>query len=74
VRPAHRGRGIGRALLKKLAERCLAQGWSRLEWTVLDWNQPAIDFYQAHGATLLQDWKICRVSGEALRWLGGDIQ
>jgi GNAT superfamily N-acetyltransferase len=74
VRPAHRGRGIGRALLKKLAERCLAQGWSRLEWTVLDWNQPAIDFYQAHGATLLQDWKICRVSGEALRRLGGDIQ
>jgi len=40
VRPAHRGRGIGRAILRKLAERCLAQGWTRLEWAVLDWNQP----------------------------------
>jgi GNAT superfamily N-acetyltransferase len=71
VRPAHRGRGIGRALLKKLAGRCLANGWPRLEWTVLDWNQPAIDFYQAQGATLLRDWRICRVSAEALRRLGG---
>jgi GNAT superfamily N-acetyltransferase len=74
VRPAHRGRGVGRALLKKLAERCLAQGWTRLEWAVLDWNQPAIDFYQARGATLLRDWRICRVSGEALRRLGGADQ
>jgi len=74
VRPAHRGRGIGRALLKKLGERCLEQGWSRLEWAVLDWNQPAIDFYQAQGAELLRDWRICRVSGEALRRLGGGEQ
>ena len=58
VRPAHRGRGIGRALLRKLAERCLAQGWTRLELAVLDWNQPAIDFYEAQGATLLRDWTI----------------
>ena len=71
VRPAHRGRGIGRAILRKLAERCLAQGWSRLEWAVLDWNQPAIDFYEAQGATLLRDWTICRISGSALRRLGG---
>ena len=71
VRPAHRGRGIGRAILRKLAERCLAQGWTRLEWAVLDWNQPAIDFYEAQGATLLRDWTICRISGSALRRLGG---
>ena len=74
VRPAHRGRGIGRAMLRKLAERCLAQGWTRLEWAVLDWNQPAIDFYEAHDATLLRDWTICRVSGKALRRLAGAEQ
>jgi GNAT superfamily N-acetyltransferase len=71
VRPAHRSRGVGGALLQNLAERCLAQGWARLEWAVLDWNEPAIDFYEAQGAKLLHDWRICRVSGEALRRLGG---
>ena len=71
VRPAHRRRGIGRAMLRRLAERCLAQGWTRLEWAVLDWNQRAIDFYEAQGATLLRDWTICRISGSALRCLGG---
>jgi diamine N-acetyltransferase len=71
VRPAYRGRGIGRALLRTLAARCVTEGWPRLEWAVLDWNQPAIDFYEAEGATLMQEWTICRVSGEALRRLGG---
>lgn len=70
VRPAHRGRGIGRAILAHLARKCTDNGWARLEWAVLDWNAPAIGFYQACGATVLTDWRICRLEGEALRGLG----
>jgi diamine N-acetyltransferase len=66
VRPAHRGRGIGKALLAGLARRCVAEGWTRLEWAVLDWNTPSIAFYKAQGAELLSDWTVCRVSGDAL--------
>jgi len=66
VRPAQRGKGIGKALLRHLAQRCLDNGWARLEWAVLDWNAPAIDFYCAQGAVLLDDWTICRVTGDAL--------
>jgi GNAT superfamily N-acetyltransferase len=66
VRPAHRGRGIGKALLAGLAKRCVAEGWTRLEWAVLDWNTPSIAFYKAQGAELLSDWTVCRVSGDAL--------
>jgi GNAT superfamily N-acetyltransferase len=66
VRPAHRGRGIGKALLQHLARRCVAEGWTRLEWAVLDWNAPSIEFYKAQGAKLLDEWTICRVGGAAL--------
>jgi GNAT superfamily N-acetyltransferase len=66
VRPEHRDRGIGRALLLHLAQLANARGCGRMEWAVLDWNQPAIDFYEALGARRLRDWQICRLTGEAL--------
>ncbi len=69
VRPAHRGRGIGEAMLKHLARRCINEGWTRFEWSVLDWNAPAIAFYRAQGAKLMDDWTICRVTGDALEKL-----
>jgi GNAT superfamily N-acetyltransferase len=72
VRPAHRGKGIGKALLVHLAQRCLSEGWARLEWAVLDWNTPSIEFYKAQGAVLMDEWTICRVSGPALARLAGE--
>ncbi|MCS3478329.1 diamine N-acetyltransferase [Bradyrhizobium elkanii] len=69
VRPALRGKGIGKALLVHLAKQCLANGWSRLQWAVLDWNAPSIAFYKSLGAELMDEWTICRVSGEALSTL-----
>ena len=66
VRPALRGKGIGKALLVHLAKQCLANGWSRLQWAVLDWNAPSIAFYKSLGAVMLDDWTLCRVSGPAL--------
>jgi GNAT superfamily N-acetyltransferase len=71
VRPAFRGRGIGRALLAKLARECTERGWPRMEWVVLDWNRPAIDFYRSLGARLAEDWRLCRLDGEALAALAG---
>jgi len=71
VRPEFRGRGLGKALIARLAQRCVAENLGRLEWSVLDWNEPAIQFYRAHGARLLDDWTMCRVEGEALQALGG---
>jgi GNAT superfamily N-acetyltransferase len=71
VRPAFRGRGIGRALLARLAQECQTRGWPRMEWVVLDWNQPAIDFYRSLGATLAEDWRLCRLDGEGLKRLAG---
>ena len=70
VIPAARGRGHGTALIRALARRAVARGCGRFEWAVLDWNQPAIDFYRALGAEVLPDWRICRVSGDALAQLG----
>lgn len=70
VRPAFRGRGLGRRLVGRLAARCVAEDLSRLSWAVLDWNRPAIDFYRSLGAELLDEWTGCRLSGEALRRLG----
>ncbi|MGY2487603.1 N-acetyltransferase family protein [Cupriavidus sp. CP313] len=70
VDPAWRGHGLGKALLKHLAALAVARGCGRFEWSVLDWNQPSIDFYQAMGADVLPDWRICRVTGEALDKLG----
>lgn len=66
VEPAQRGLGIGRALLSELARICVERGWTRLEWWVLDWNTPSIDFYRAHGAVAQQDWTTYRVDGAAL--------
>jgi GNAT superfamily N-acetyltransferase len=66
VRPAARGHGAGKALLRRLARRCVDEGFGRLEWAVLDWNTPAIGFYDALGAEALDDWIVRRVTGEAL--------
>ncbi|MBR0869305.1 GNAT family N-acetyltransferase [Bradyrhizobium tropiciagri] len=66
VRPALRGNGIGKALLVHLAKECRAQGFARLQWAVLDWNAPSIAFYKSLGAELMDEWTLCRVSGEAL--------
>ncbi len=70
VRPEHRGRGIGRALLEALAATARARGYGRFEWSVLDWNASAIGFYERMGATILPDWKIARVTGPALDSFG----
>ena len=72
VRPAFRRRGIGQALLKRLARHCTDEGYTRFEWAVLDWNAPSIAFYRSIGAQVLDDWRICRLSGEALRAFAGD--
>jgi GNAT superfamily N-acetyltransferase len=66
VRPTYRGRGIGKALLAAVATIAVAEGCPRFEWAVLDWNTPAIDFYRSLGAECLSEWRIMRVSGEAL--------
>ena len=71
VRPSHRGRGLGKALLVYLAKECVDNGWSRLQWAVLDWNAPSIAFYKSLGAAMLDDWTLCRVSGPALMRLAG---
>jgi diamine N-acetyltransferase len=70
VRPAFRGKGVGKALMRHLARRCVDQGLARFEWTVLDWNTPSIAFYRSIGANVLDDWRVCRMSGEALREFG----
>jgi GNAT superfamily N-acetyltransferase len=67
VEPEHRGSGIGKALLRHLAALAVERGCGRFEWTVLDWNEPSIRFYEAMGASVLPDWRICRVTGEALQ-------
>ena len=66
VRPAHRGKGIGKALLAHLARLCVANGWARLQWSVLDWNAPSIAFYKSLGAVLMDEWTVCRINGPAL--------
>ena len=70
VRPAQRGLGIGQAMLRELARLAVQRGCGRFEWSVLDWNVNAIGFYQRMGAAVLPDWRICRVTGDALRCLG----
>ena len=66
VRPAFRGKGLGKALLQHLAKRCVSEGLARFEWSVLDWNEPSIKFYKAMGAEMMEGWTGCRVSGDAL--------
>ncbi len=69
VRPAFRGHGIGKALLKHLAAIAVKEGWTRFVWQVLDWNTPAIEFYKAFDARIMGEWLTCRVEGEALQAL-----
>jgi GNAT superfamily N-acetyltransferase len=71
VQPAHRGSGLGKALLAHLGALAVERGCGRFEWSVLDWNANAIRFYERMGATVLPDWRICRVTGAPLRALGG---
>jgi GNAT superfamily N-acetyltransferase len=66
VQPAHRGTGLGKALLKHLGALAVARGCGRFEWSVLDWNQLAIEFYEAMGATVMPEWRICRLAGDKL--------
>jgi hypothetical protein len=70
VQPAWRGHGLGRALLQRLGRLAVERGCGRFEWSVLDWNQGAIDFYRRMGATVMPDWRICRVTGDALAAFG----
>ena len=72
VDPGWRGRGFGRRLLAHLAAIAVERGCHRMEWSVLDWNEPAIAFYRRAGATLLDDWRIFRLTGESLRALAED--
>jgi GNAT superfamily N-acetyltransferase len=71
VQPAHRGHGLGRALLARLAALCVERGYARLEWSVLDWNEPSIEFYRSIGAVGMDEWTNFRLDGAALAWLGG---
>ena len=71
VEPELRGLGIGKALLKRVAAIAVEKGCQRFEWAVLDWNTLAIEFYRAMGAEFMDEWRIVRVTGEALRRLGG---
>jgi len=66
VRQSHRGKGYGTQMLQRLAQLALERGCGRFEWSVLDWNEPAINFYKAMGADVMPDWRICRVSGASL--------
>ena len=67
VLPERRGLGIGKALLQALARLAVQRGCGRFEWTVLDWNEPSIRFYESMGASVLPDWRVCRVTGWALQ-------
>ena len=71
VQPAHRGGGLGKALLRHLAGLAVQRGCGRFEWSVLDWNTNAIAFYEKMGATVMPDWRICRVTGPALQAVAG---
>lgn len=70
VLPGLRGRGIGKALLVQLAQRAVHEGCPRVEWSVLDWNQPAIDFYLSMGAVPMKDWTVLRLTADALARTG----
>ena len=74
VEPKYRGRGIGSTLLKRLARIAKQQDCGRMEWSVLTWNQPSIDFYHRLGAVTLDDWRLFRLHGQALERLGKDAR
>jgi GNAT superfamily N-acetyltransferase len=67
VQPSHRGTGLGKALLEHLGRLAAERGCGRFEWSVLDWNENAIRFYESMGATVMPDWQLCRISGERLQ-------
>jgi GNAT superfamily N-acetyltransferase len=71
IKPEFRSHGYGKALLVHLAQECVLNGYHRLKWSVLDWNQPSIDFYRSLGADALDDWTEFRLTGEALSMLAG---
>jgi ribosomal protein S18 acetylase RimI-like enzyme len=71
VSPAYRGRGYGQSLMAELAAVAVARGYRRLEWWVLDWNTPAIDFYRSLGAVAMDEWTVHRLTGPALAELAG---
>ncbi|MDA5279065.1 GNAT family N-acetyltransferase [Streptomyces sp. Isolate_45] len=71
VRPSARGGGHGKALLAELARTCVERGYARLEWSVLDWNLSAIEFYRSVGAVSMDEWTVNRLTDDALRKLGG---
>lgn len=71
VRPAARGRGIGKEMMRFLARTALDTGCGRFVWQVLDWNEPSIQFYESLGAEVVREWLTCRIDGEALRALAG---
>ena len=70
IKPEFRARGYGKALLKHLAQICDREGYGRLQWWVLDWNSPAIEFYRSLGAEAMDEWTVYRTSGQALTDLG----
>jgi len=73
VRPAFRGNGIGKALIAGLAQRCVDESLPRLQWSVLDWNQPSIDFYESIGANVMREWLTCRMTSEAISALARSL-
>jgi GNAT superfamily N-acetyltransferase len=70
VDPKYRGQGWGFKLLQTLAQICVDRGYPRFQWWVLDWNQPSIEFYKAHGAVAMDEWTVYRVTGDELKKLG----
>jgi GNAT superfamily N-acetyltransferase len=72
VQPRHRGTGLGRELLRTLADLCVDRGYTRLEWSVLDWNTPSIDFYRAAGAVAMDEWTVFRLTDDALTRFAAD--
>ena len=72
VKPEHRGKGYGKAILKKLAQIAVERGCGRLEWWCLDWNRPSIDFYLSLGAEPMSDWTVYRIAGDTLTGLAKD--
>ena len=70
IKPEFRAKGYGKALLKHLAQICDREGYGRLQWWVLDWNSPAIEFYRSFGAEAMDEWTVYRTSGQALKNLG----
>jgi GNAT superfamily N-acetyltransferase len=73
VTPEQRGGGLGRKLLETLAQECVAKGYSRLQWSVLNWNEPSIGFYKSLGAVPMDEWTVMRVDEEALQKLGSAL-